>query len=228
MKSPCLPHSGTTNSKTQRGFSLLEVIISITLLSVALSLLLGGFRFTSRALEAGERASAEIASIQTTHRVFGRMVERLFPASLKQEDEHQYAFIGSPTRLRFSAFLPPYPSSGGLHTVEFSIEEGEKQWYIFLNIAPFDPQAFAESELPEEQRALLLETLHKPLFLYLGDAEDGAWQEQWEDDGLLPKLIKIEFKGEATPWPELVKGIPVNADISCAFPDFGGHCRLEN
>ncbi|MCB1858875.1 MAG: prepilin-type N-terminal cleavage/methylation domain-containing protein [Gammaproteobacteria bacterium] len=210
----------------QQGFSLLEVLVSITLLSVAMTLLLGGLRFTSRAWDAGERVSLRTADLETVHRVFGTMVGRLFPMSLYPGEDEDYAFIGETRRLRFPAMLPPFPAMGGLNTVEFSIDHARDKDLLFVNLTPFVPDAFAEDQLPEDQHTLLLETSQQISFAYLGDQDQTTWNTQWTDTTVMPRFIKIQFRDGESHWPDLIKQIPIDADLACVYPDLGGHCRF--
>ncbi len=210
-----------------RGFTLVEVVISISLFAVALTLLTGGFRFTSKAWDAGDRGTAQNADIATVHRVFGNMIDRLFPVSLTPLGQEGYAFSGSSDSLRFTARLPPYPTAGGLYSVEFAITGSNGLERLLLSVAPFNGDDFPSDELKTEEKSLLLETTGRLSFSYAGGENDAEWQQQWPTTGPPPQLIRLQLKEVQKPWPEIVVPVSIDMDHACAFPDLGGECRLD-
>ena len=96
------------------GFTLVEVLISISLFAVAFTLLMGGFRFTSKAWDAGERVSRRSSELETVHRVFGNMLDRLFPVSL-QSGNGRVCLLRQQERLRFSRNCRRIPGPADLY-----------------------------------------------------------------------------------------------------------------
>ena len=216
-----------TSDTGSRGFTLIEVLISISLFALALSLLMGGFRFTSRAWEAEERVTRHTADLTIVHRVFNKMIDRLFPVALDPEAEG-YAFIGSSDRLRFTAQLPPYPWAGGLYTIEFGVISGSESDQLELRITPFDAERFLDAELETEHSSRLLETSGRLSFLYFGNDESEEWESEWPESDAPPRWIKLHIEASEEPWPEIVVTVPVDMDHACVFPQWGGECRLDN
>ena len=213
--------------RRSHGFTLVEVLISISLFAVALTLLMGGFRFTSKAWEAGERVTLQTSELETVHRVFGNMLERLFPLSLLPLEQEGYAFSGSEDRLRFSAQLPPYPGAGGLYTVEFAVAKGRDLDRLELRIAPFDAETFHDSELKTDEKSLLLETSDRLNFSYYGSAVGEEWQSLWPESEAPPQMVRLQFEGTEKRWPEIVVPVSINMDLACAYPELAGECRLD-
>ena len=209
------------------GFTLVEVLISISLFAVAFTLLMGGFRFTSKAWDAGERVSRRSSELETVHRVFGNMLDRLFPVSLQSVEREGYAFSGSRERLRFSAQLPPYPGAGGIYTVQFEVTSSSDSDRLELSIAPFDAGTFHDRELTTDEKSLLLETTGSIFFSYYGSTVAEGWQSEWPESAPPPQLFRVQFQQSENPWPEIVLPISVNMDHACAFPEQGGKCRLD-
>lgn len=207
------------------GFTLVEVVISITLFAIALTLLVGAFGFTSRAWESGERTAAETADLVAVHRILNNMLDRLFPATLQSKEDEVYAFSGTADRLRFTAQLPPYPTAGGLHIVEFSITHSEDLSRLRLKIVPHSAEAFTDSELDTDDKSLLLTTPAKLSFSYYDSNIAEDWLSEWSTSEPPPQLVKLEIVESEKPLAEIVAPITVNMDLSCAVPEIEGACR---
>ena len=190
------------------GFTLLEIMVSMVLLGIALSLVMGGFRFTSK-------------------------VGKSFPATVEDGRIIRYAFFGDNKQLRFTTFLPPYPDRAGLYTIELTLAEQNDLTQLILRRAPFDEESFLVGELGDEQETLLVETPNRLAFSYFG-ALDGNrepdWHDQWEAADQIPQTVRLAIDaGDAAPaldWPDIVTRIEVNIDSSCLSPKAGGKCRI--
>jgi len=216
----------TRHGQRSHGFTLIEVLIALSLFGIVVSLLMSGLRFATRAWDASEAVSQRTLKLQVVNRVFNSMLGRAFPVTIRDGDAQAYAFEGGPRRLRFAAFLPPYPASGGLYTVELSLRRGEQGEQLLMKRTPFAAQPGFRNG-PEGEEILLLETGRALSFAYYeADGDRGAWRDYWRREGQYPQLVKLAF-GNADPyWPDIVAPIRIDADATCVFPGLGGYCRL--
>ncbi len=209
------------------GFTLIEVLVAIALFSVVLTLLLGGFRFISRAWDAGEGAVERAMALRITQRTFDTMLQRSRPLTLKDGDERRFAFTGDDRHLRFVAALPPYPGRAGLYTVELFITSRQEKRQLWLRQTPFDANAFFADAAQLQEDTLLLETDQHPIFDYLPVSDDGgepSWQAQWDEKLQLPQQVRLSFGGQ-TGWPDIISTLAIDSDLACLLPKLGGICR---
>lgn len=217
------------------GFTLLEVMVSIALLGIALSLVMGGFRFTSKAWSAGEQTSMRTSDLQLVRRVLHNMLGKSFPATVVDGRSTFYAFVGDEKQARFTTFLPPYPDRAGLYTVELLIAAERGTTQLILRRAPFDEESFLRGELGDEQETVLVETPNRLAFSYFGSKDMDSkpdWHKRWEDARQLPLAVRlmVDARDDAREfdWPDIVSRIEVNVDNSCVFPQLKGKCRLTD
>lgn len=208
------------------GFTLVEVVVSITLFAVALSLLVGVFGFTSKAWDSGERIGSESSDLVRIHRLLGNMLDRLYPITFESDEDEVYAFTGSSRQLRFTALLPPYPAEGGLHLVEFSITQSEDLYRLSVKLAPYSSELFSDNDFETDEKSLLLETTDKLDFSYYGSSVAEEWQSEWPKSEPPPQLVKLQKAESVDSLAEMVVPITVNMDLACAIPDLEGACRL--
>jgi len=217
-----------------RGFTLLEVLISIVLFGVVLSLLIGGFRFSIRAWDRSEEYAADTANLQAVHRIFRNTLGRAFPITIDEDAGSLFAFSGDENRVRFAAFLPPYPDQAGLYKVQFDIIRVQELYQLRMSRESFRPASFPEEETEETGTTVLIETESPIAFSFFGsptDGQDPDWQSDWGTGDRYPALVRLGSVNEADDtdgWPEIVTAVEINVDSTCISPELGGICRMAN
>lgn len=217
-----------------RGFTLLEVLISIVLFGVVLSLLIGGLRFSIRAWDRSEEYAADTANLQVVHRIFRNTLGRAFPITVDEDAESLFAFSGDENRVRFAAFLPPYPDQAGLYRVQFDIIRVRDLYQLRMSRESFRPASFQQEETEETGTTVLLETKSPIAFSFFGsptDGQDPDWQSDWDTGDRYPALVRLGSANEDAyidGWPEIVTAVEINIDSTCITPALGGICRMAN
>jgi hypothetical protein len=208
-------------------------MVSLALLGIALTLVMGGFRFTSKAWKSGEETSTRASDLQAVQRVLKNLVGKSFPTTVEDGRIIRYAFVGNDNEIRFTTFLPPYPDRAGLYTVELTISERNDLTRLMLRRAPFDEESFLLGELGDEQETLLLETPNRLAFSYFGALDNNReadWHDRWDAPDQIPQTVRLIVEAGEMPefdWPDIVTRIEVNIDSSCVSPKLGGKCRIR-
>ena len=218
-------------ASNDQGFTLLEVIVAMTLLAVILGLATGGFRFGARAWEAGEATMAQSNDFHTTYRLMRRLLARAYPLPVGPEEDLRFLFEGTEDRLRFVALLPPYPGRPGPYVVTFENRESDDVDAFRLTIAPLNPDQ--EDHAGEVFDDLVLAPGPVAVaFSYQGDLSGGDWAQNWTSGNAFPRLVRMRVTGQGTgnrPWPTLTLPVAIDMDAACVFEDEGvpGKCRLD-
>lgn len=194
------------------GFTLLELLVSMTLLGLILALLFGGLRTGNRVWESSNSRTDAVARIQTVHGFLRAQVSALTPLAAAAEagGEPKAAFEGERERLRFVAMLPSHFGVGGFQTIEVRAIEREGARDLGLAWWPYLPGENAPAEPDEDSSAVLLEDVGEVAFAYFGaEGEDAepAWTERWLDQPAPPELVRLSVTfpdGDPRYWPDLV------------------------
>ena len=189
------------------GFTLLELLISLSILSVVVVLIMGTFRIGVRAWEKGE---ADIDTQQSYRAALERLSQQITSVCVRKIYEggrKPYYLIGSSKEMRFFSEVALIPhNEAGLTYVHYRIEEtqpGSDLLTVYetaLNWLAEDE----EIERPREEQFLaLMAPVHSMRFSYLGhnqEDNDDQWQDSWEPDEMRPQFpsaIKIEITTKA-------------------------------
>lgn len=196
----------------QTGFTLLELLISITLLGMILVLLFGGLRLGVRSWDAVQQQVDNLNTVRSVESFLRREMALTQPYRWKTGTGQRLAFLGERSKVNFVAQLPTRIGGGGLYAIALEVEHSGKDKRLVWRHVPLSPliQDFAAvSQAPEIILAgVELSAVDDIWLTYFGRTSDNAapvWMDRWESDSRLPMLIKIQvrFVGGAE-WPDFV------------------------
>jgi general secretion pathway protein J len=188
----------------EAGFTLIEVLVAVTLLAVLVTLLAGGLRLGFRAWETVEARSGGIHEVVAAQRFVRRaLAEALQPAA--DDPPRAAVFSGAPDRVAVVAPLPAH-LGGGLHRLTFALAPGARGRDLVVHLRPFRPR---DPEAGPQETFVLLEDVDGLQLAYYAPGEvpgDGSWLGAWPDTEALPALVSMRLTplGGRRHWPELL------------------------
>lgn len=209
----------------QRGFTLLELLIGMTLLGFILALLFGGFRLASMSWDAVETRLERTTQEEMARALVRRLLGQLQPMRWKKTVNQPIAFVGEAGRLLAVAPLTGQAGSSGLRVIEISAradtQEGKTSARLVLRQAPlrYEAENFSDA-LADAKEHALLDDLAAVRFDYFGaEKKDDPprWQETWINTEQLPKLVRVRLASPDAGWADLVVAPMVS----------GGNCTLD-
>lgn len=194
-----------------KGFTLLELIISLALISLIVVFLSGGFKFGRRVWETTESIH-DRASLGPIQNYLRSTLSRARPIFFKSTQSiGSVAFIGDQNRLQFVANQSGNLMVGGVHIVEFLIKEKRKFVNLEVRQHVYRRDVFDKSRPSDaDDTRILIENAKKVRFRYYGAVTPGGpkdWHTTWRDNSTLPNLvgINLEFtEDDPRKWPELI------------------------
>ena len=202
------------------GFTLIEMMISTVLLAAALALAFATLRAASSAATHGEMLSQRNERMRAVEGFLRKRIASALPLAFDMDQEKgvPLRFVGSATRMRFVADLPPYLGRGGPYLHEFSVVD-DPHGGLRLQA---DFKLVVLNKVFEERRPrppeLLADGLQAVRFQYRAiDLQNrvGDWHETWEQGDRMPLQVKIEVvDGRGEHWPPMVITLPQAASYS--------------
>lgn len=197
-----------TGHRQAGGFTLLELLIAMTLLGFILALLFGGMRLASRSWDAGELRSGHSTHLSLLQGFLRRELSQITPYRWKKKTDTEMAFTGEPARLRFVAPIAARLGPGGLYLVSLEqVRDSESSQLVMRRAIP-ESDSGDFTALDNAEKVVLAEQVETLTFSYYGaeskDAEP-RWSDKWTNPTLPPALIRIRIKfSNARSWPDLV------------------------
>ena len=201
-----------------RGFSLMEVLAALALLTIVLLDVYSGISTATRIVRSGSTAIErmdEIRSAQTYLR--GELAQALVIPFGQNDDGDPLVFAGDDRSFRFVAPMPGYLSRLGpqLHTVSL-VDDGQAGLRLEVVLAMLPPDGGEPQPVGEPE--VLLRGIRKGAFAYRGlddQGKPGDWQEQWTDNRRTPSLVRVQLETEGNvAFPALVAPLRIDASAS--------------
>jgi general secretion pathway protein J len=218
-----------------RGFTLLELLLAMTLLALLIAGAFSGIRTATRATERGEAAIERSNKLRVAQEFLRRQVSHALalPFSRVPGTGEMTVFAGERDQLTFVAPMPGYFSRGGPHVQALAVEnEGGDRRLVFRH-AMLNGYDLETEAIDEVEPVVLYQGIREARFEYRGIDDFGRledWSERWEKKGRSPVMVRVtlEFERElGIVWPELV--IPLRVDAAAASaslePTFFGQGR---
>lgn len=193
------------------GFTLVEVLVAVTVLSLILVALLGGLRFASQVSAATEARFDDLTEMEAVQGFMRDAVSRAYPAIASRSGRPaRIAFEGEAESLRFVGQMPAQTGRGGLYEMDFTLagEGDRKQLNVGWRLYRSGPLQLGGSAF--DGQATLIEDAADVTFGYFGARNRGEprqWYADWKDTDRLPALVRIHaaFAGRADrTWPDIV------------------------
>lgn len=182
-----------------KGFTLIEMIISITILGITMALAYAALRVaTSTTMKVGAEQE-KVEELRTTDSFL-----RHYLSQATDNGASGVSFLGQRDGLTFYSTVP-LRSLGGGRKYRFRLfqeDNGAEETRLMLSYAPADEVTDDE---PEKQ--VLATYAGQIRFSYLDAAAgvaENIWQDAWQQTGL-PFLVKVRARnGSSLDWPEQV------------------------
>ena len=195
---------GKRGRAATRGFTLLEVVVALSLLALAVALALGTLRGATQATGKAEATAQRDERLRAVQGFLRRQVGGALPMAMSIDPQSGEArfWEADNDKVEFVAAMPGYLSRGGpqVQTLELV---GDKLQFQFAMLTPDGPLD------PERDPVVLLDGIEQASFEYRtfdDRGHPGTWRREWAQKSVLPPLVrlKVRFKDPRRHWPELV------------------------
>lgn len=165
----------------QTGFTLVEVILAIVILSLVTLIIGSGFRLGIDAWERGDRETSDIQKYRVLYELFSRQLKSSYPYRMKIDEDKVVIFKGESDSITFvTVSNDSYVS--GFRWIRYRYKDGA---LLFREGMLPDKKLFEISSADDE---VIEPSIGEIKFSYLApDAEE--WKESWEMGDELPAAV---------------------------------------
>ena len=208
------------SAKSKAGFTLIEVMIAMTLISIMMVLLVSSLKTSAESWEAGERKITEVNENAVVYHFFRRHLSAAKPfLNNFAQDPQAFSFQGSHRSLQFVSAFPASASRKGLQLFEIKLADNDSS-SIKVSLSPYFPELDDDARQIEE--VVLIEDVKSLRISYFSRTDEdgtGFWSESWQEKSFLPELVKIKIELENNHfWPEFI--IPLKISSFTVVGDF--------
>jgi general secretion pathway protein J len=193
--------------RTNAGFTLIEVLIAMTLLGIMVVLLFSSMKTCAESWQKGEAKITEVNDAAVVYQFFQHHLTTALPLwdDFTEKDSRIFSFQGKHDEIQFVSSFPASAKKTGLQLFSLKLMKDDEGQFIQVSITPFFPSAEGEEWRKEE--VTLLNHVSNFSLSYFGSEDvqgEGYWQDVWQQE-TQPRLVKIKIeRDDGGYWPEML------------------------
>ena len=205
------------------GFTLIEVIIAMTILSLILVLLFSTIFTANKSWRITEQKISQNDELRLVGHFIRRQISQNIPLMWIDQKDQKLIFEGKDNELNFTSTLPAHRGGGGVQLITLKVNQTDELHHLDLYYRHASPDDSPFDKMDDIETVTLLENIKNIEFSYFGQEkidEDPVWRDEWQNNELLPMLIslKIHTIDESNNWPEIK--IPLHSNFNKGQPQF--------
>ncbi len=230
-------HKSDRISNRISGFTLVELLVGLTLLGMLMILIFSALNIGLRAWDTGDQRAGEASHQRIVQSFLRRELGQVFPIRWRGIPESKIAFEGAKSELKFVTALNLGASikEGGLQWGHLYLADdpeqgpdGKRRQSLFLKREVFDLQAKGWDGLDNAKPTRLIAGVKEVEISYFGaesDNVDPKWNDEWTNPLRVPLLVKLSVKTDAgRDMPELVVALKLGEEAGCYENAFQRQC----
>jgi general secretion pathway protein J len=201
-------------TRRQQGFTLLEVLIVLSLLGVLLTLVGGALLGANRAVLKAQRYTVSLDEMRAAQQFLRTAISEALPLDVTEDDSQVDGFfVGEPQRMQFVATLPGV-LGGGIQRFTLQLTGAEAPRDLQVAFAQFESRAQVSVPASRSEPQVLLKGVEDLQFSYRGVSPKGqatGWINAWPWTRRLPSAVRIAARVDGpVPWVTQVVALRLN------------------
>ena len=197
--------SRVTTLREETGFSLIEMLVALTLVALLGGLLAAGLSLGGRVVARTDKSAGAMRQRREAHVALRRLLQSIEPEAVTRNGIKAIAFEGQPDQMQATVVLPSHLSRGALYRMTLKRDPANTLVVAFQG-KPLIPRL---DNAATETATVITDNIDTMTFRFFGAVRaDGSrkWRDTWVNETTLPELIKINVrvKDGGQDWPSLI------------------------
>lgn len=198
----------------QSGFTLLELLIALTLLSMVLVILYSGLHFGMRSWDSGEARAEANNKVRVVHEFIRRHLRQAVDVYRNDSSDGRVIyFTGESDHIGWVAPMLEYLGLGGLYYIQLDrvVDQGTDDGILRIRWYPYRLDNETDViDSADAKETLLLSGVETFKLEYFGAEEpddEPQWQDSWPSKLFRPSLVRLKIELADASWPDLTVAV---------------------
>ncbi|MHB8108953.1 MAG: prepilin-type N-terminal cleavage/methylation domain-containing protein [Syntrophorhabdaceae bacterium] len=189
-----------------RGFTLLEVMVSIMLISMLVVIIAGAMSLAYRSIDRGEARSLYLERLKVFFSLMDSQIQSAIPLSREDDEAGGFFFEGSADTVKFASNYSLLEGQRGYVIATYkAVSEGDAGYVFSVSENNIGVENSKDMRVIEGMREIRFEFFRKESE---SEGVEGQWVSEWAEERLFPRKIRISL---TFPDRKIVLTIPVRA-----------------
>jgi len=174
---------------SRKGFTLLELVVSIALMGIIILIIGGAMRLGARSIESGEKRIEVLERIRSSFNIVDSQLQSSLPLTYEDNAEYKYYFKGEREFMQFATNYSIWGGEKGYVVTAYTVKEGERgKEILYASENIIGMGGTRETKLFDTFERIYFE------YFYKGPTDEvGAWVDQWKDNTMIPEKVRLHL-----------------------------------
>lgn len=178
------------SSLKESGFTLLELLISITIIGIIVIIVSNAFRLGFRSIEIGDKTTESLERLRSSFRIIGSQIESEIPLTYDLDGKKESYLKGDSKFLQLATNYSIYGGKSGYVIVKYEVEQDDSgKFSLFATEHTIG--------IEDERKVKLLSNFDQIYFEYFykdPTEEEGEWTEEILEEKRIPEKILLHVQ----------------------------------
>lgn len=218
---------GKKPAKFGRGFTLVELLVVISLLSLVMLAMVSALRTTAQTEERVDQRLQRNDEMRVAsdflRGILGRISARKLVGPVA-EGQSQFAFSGGERELTWVGIMPARYGAGGRYYFRLSMDAVPGGHALVVRFMPWVEDSLPLDWTGAQAHTLVANVAELTLQYEDAEAEPPVWTPRWLVADRLPQRVRVGIRTANGPWPDLVVAMRIapGSDPVSSGAVFGG------
>lgn len=176
-------------SASEKGFTLLELVISLVMIGIIVLIISGAMRLGLRSIETGNRKIDTLERLRTSSGIINAQIQSEMPITRDDNGEKKFYFEGDAETMQFPTNYSIWTGRNGFVLVKYRVVADTSGKFSLIA----SENSLGVDESRETYLFTSLDSLSFEYYYKDPTEEEGSWVDEWTDTTTTPTKVRVKM-----------------------------------